>query len=305
MSTDAALPGLGLAASQRASPLREWRTAAALFVTLALWSSAFVGIRAGLRAYAPGEVALLRYLVASILLGGYVLAKQTRLPRARDWPRIALAGALGFTLYNLALNTGELRVTAGAASFVSNTGPVFTALLATALLGERLGVQGWLGLGVSLAGAAVIAGGEGDGLRFEPAVFLVLLAALAQSSYFVLQKPLLARHGSLAFTAVAMWVGTGLMLPFLPGLVARVQVAPLDATLAVVYLGVFPAAVGYVTWGYVLARMPVARTASFLYAVPLLATALGWLWLGEVPSPTSFAGGAIAIGGVLLINGRR
>jgi len=58
---------------------------------------------------------------------------------------------------------------------------------------------------------------------------------------------------------------------------------------------VFPAAIGYVCWAYVLTRMPVARTASFLYFVPAITTALGWVWLREVPSIASLAGGLVAI----------
>jgi drug/metabolite transporter (DMT)-like permease len=287
---------------ERLAPAERLRTTAAVGFTLLVWSSAFVGIRVGLGAYSPGEVALLRYLVASVILGVYCGVTRTRLPRLGDWAQVAFAGAVGFTVYNLALNSGERSVTAAAASFVGNTVPVVSAVLAMVLLRERLSAAGWLGILVSFSGTGLIAVGEGKGLRLEAGVLWVLLAATAQSAYFVLQKPLLTRYRPLELTTLAIWAGTAFLLPFLPGLLAAVPRAPLAPTLAVVYLGAFPAAIGYVTWAYVLARLPVAQAASFLYGVPGLTTLIGWVWLGELPSLLSFGGGALALVGVLIVN---
>jgi hypothetical protein len=92
------------------------RTLIALAVVLLFWSSAFAAIRAALVAYGPYELALLRFLTASAVLGIYALASRMRLPKLRDLPLIAMLGLLGITGYHLSLNVGEVTVTAGSSS---------------------------------------------------------------------------------------------------------------------------------------------------------------------------------------------
>jgi len=278
---------------------------AALVITTVFWASAFAGIRAGLDAYGPGQVALFRFLVASAALAAYAALVRMRLPERRDLPAVFLGGLLAFAVYHVALNYGEVTVSAGSASILIATAPVFTALLAVAFLGERLRALGWFGMGVSFLGSAMISLGEGEGLRLDPSAALILLAALSTSIYFVLQKPYLEKYGALAFTTYAIWAGTLLTLVYLPGLLSEVQTAPLGTTLAMVYLGVFPTAIAYITYAYAFSRLPAARAASFLYVIPVMAYVIAWLWLGEIPTSLSVVGGVVTLAGVLLVNIRR
>lgn len=273
-----------------------------------LWASSYSAIRVGLEAFGPGQVALARLLVTSIVLALYALiAARMPMPEIRDLPAVLLAGLLAFSVYHVALNYGEITVSAGAASILIGTAPIFTALWATAFLGERLSLPGWVGLAVSLAGATLVSVGEGNDFGFDPGAPLVLLSAVCVSVYFVLQKPYLRKYGVLAFTTYAIWTGTLFALVYLPGLLIQAGTAPRGTIISMLYLGVFPTALGYVTYAYTFSRMNASRAVSFLYLIPVVAYAIALVWLGEVPTVLSAIGAVLALSGVLIVNtlGRR
>jgi drug/metabolite transporter (DMT)-like permease len=281
------------------------RLALAAFAFSALvWGSAFAGIRAGLAAYTPVQIALLRFSVASLVLGLIALVRGLPMPRLKDLPGLALIGLLGITLYNVAIGQAQRSLTSGTTSFLVASAPIWMALLGSLVFKERLGLKGWAGILLSFLGVTLIALGSKSGLRFQPAALLALAAALCQSLLFLGQKPFLKRYSPLQVTTYAIWAGTLFLLPFGGGLLAAMARAPLATSDAVVYLGIFPGALGYLTWSYGLARLPAATAGSFLYLVPPIALGLGWLAFREVPAGLALQGGALVLIGVALVNTR-
>lgn len=286
----------------------DWRkeptTWISIVVALLLWASAFAGIRAGLRSYGPGEVALLRFGTATVALLLYALATRMRLPDRRDLPIVALAGFLGITIYHVTLNYGERTVTSGAAALIISASPIFTAMLSSRFLKERINRIGWAGIIISFAGVAMISLGEGGGLTLNTDALLILAAAVATSLYFIVSKPPLRRYSGIEFTSYAIWAGTVPLLVFAPSLFAQYSTAATADTWAVVYLGIFPGAIAYVLWAHALSRMPASRLSAFLYFQPVNAAIIAWFWLGEVPALLTIVGGVISIAGVILLNSK-
>jgi drug/metabolite transporter (DMT)-like permease len=278
------------------------RVVIAIVVSLILWSSAFAAIRVGLKSFGPGELALFRFSIASVALFVYSLITRQPLPRIRDLPMMLLLGFLGFFIYHVGLNAGEVVVPAGSASFIISSVPVFSTLIAFVFLKERLTFLGWMGVLISFCGVALTSLGSGAGFKLEPAALFIVCAAIGESIYFVLQKPFYSRFSGLQLTTYTIWAGTFCMLVFLPGLARQVHTASLNATLAAVYLGIFPAATVYVLWAYALSKVNVSRVTSSLNLQPVLSLAIALLLLGEMPTMVALAGGAITIAGVIVLN---
>ncbi|MBE1535182.1 DMT family transporter [Actinomadura algeriensis] len=275
------------------------RAVAAATVTVVLWASAFVSIRSAGEAYDPGALALGRLLSGTVVLGAIWLVRREGLPPRGAWPGIAAAGVLWFGVYMVALNWGEQLVDAGTAALLVNIGPILIALLGGWLLKEGFSSRLLAGLAVAFAGAAVV-GLSMSGEKGSPllGVLLCVVAAVTYAGGVVSQKPALRHASALQFTTFACAVGTAATLPFAGRLAAQAADAPAGATLNMIYLGVFPTALAFTTWGYALARTSAGKMGATTYAVPAIVVLMSWAFLDEVPGAITLLGGVLCLAGV-------
>lgn len=278
------------------------KTFLAVAITLIFWSSAFAGIKQGLTSYSPGHVVLIRFLVASAVFLIYALIRGIRLPQKGDlWKIIGLSLA-GITIYHSFLTFGETVVPAGTAGLLVASVPAFTAVVSYFFFKERLTALGWSGIAIGFIGVAIISFGTHQSFEFASGAILILVAAIATTFFFIFQKSLFSRYTAVELTAYFTWFGTIPLLIFSPGLFSAIASAPALSTWSIVYLGILPSAVAYITWAIALANAPTSLVASSLYVNPLLAIFIAWIWLGEIPHPIAFLGGAMTIIGVILVN---
>ncbi len=218
---------------------------------LIFWASAFVAIRYSLAGYHPGSLALLRYLIASLVIFLFYKSRWVKIApiQLRDVPMIILVGIFGFGLYNILLNYSELTVTASVASFIVAQMPILTTLLALFFLGESSRPAIWIGMIFSIIGTLLIATSNPHGAPvYQAGILLAIGATISATLYNVLQKPLLKNYHPIQLTCYAIWSGTILLLIYTPQLVHDVQHASINLTLVVIYLGIFPATLGYLIW---------------------------------------------------------
>ncbi len=287
------------------TPRIDATAAIAVAITVIGWASAFPAIRAGLAAFSPLELGALRFAIAAVPAALYLAVRRPALPRANELWRFAVGGMVFIALYTALLNIGEMTVSAGAASFIINVSPIFTAIMAMALLGERFSRLAWFGTFMSFAGIGIIAMGEGGGLSFNGGAVLVLGSALCASVNTIVQKPLLARHHPLTISAWNMVLGALCLSFWLPNGLREAAVADSAGIGAVVYLAIVPGLIAYAAWSTALSRLSAARASNFLYLVSPMATVIGFFWLGEIPTLAGILGGALALGGVVLVNLKR
>jgi drug/metabolite transporter (DMT)-like permease len=306
LSTEGAVaPGTDevMTVAQDTARLDRLAVAAAL-VTVTLWASAFVGIRAVVGDFGPGSLAVGRLAVGSLALGVLVAARGIRLPARRNLLLIVGSGVLWFAIYNVTLNEAERNLDAGTAAMLVNTGPIFIALFAGLFLGEGFPPRLLLGLAVAFAGTAVIgfasSAAPAAGGNATLGIALCLAAALAYAAGVTLQKPALRTVSAPTVTWLACVTGMVVCLPFAPGLVAELGTARPSSIAWLVYLGLFPTAVAFTTWAFALSRTAAGRLGSTTYLVAPIVIVMAWAVLGEVPSWLAIAGGALCIGGVVV-----
>jgi drug/metabolite transporter (DMT)-like permease len=290
--------------NQNALESRDWRPLAAALVSVTLWSSAFVGIRAATRTVPPGALALGRLTIGCVLLGLLLWRRGVLRPTRREVGLLLLAGLLWFGFYNVALNTAERVVDAGTAAMVVNIAPLVIMALAALFLRERLTSRLLAGGAVAFAGVSIIGFATMSGTATLWGVLLSVLATTASAGGVVAQKPVLRRLSALQVTWTCCAIGALCCLPYAPSLVRAVHTAPAVDLAWMAYLGVFPTSVAFTTWAYALARGTASRLAATAYLVPPITIAMSWLILGEVPKVVAILGGALCLVGVIVARRR-
>ncbi len=286
-------------------PVSIGRAYALLFLTMAIWASSFAGIRFVLRELDPFSMTTIRLLFAALCMALVIPLLKLRLPARRDWPRFVGASLLGMSIYHFLLNVGTETITAGQASFIIATIPIWTALLAARFLSEDLTKTHWAGLGLGVLGVGIMSlDADVGGLGAPgPGSWYVLGSAIAAGINIVLCKDLLLRYRAIEIAIYTTVIGA---LPFvfhLPWTIPASQDISMTAWVVLFYLGAVPIGLGYWMSSIALAALPASRTSQMMLLVPPMAALIAWFAIGEEPSKMLFIGGPMIVAGVLL--GRR
>jgi drug/metabolite transporter (DMT)-like permease len=274
-------------------------------VTVTLWGSAFVGIRAAGETLSPGSIALGRLVVSSAILSAVALVRREQLPTRRDLVPIAAYGVLWLAIYSVTLNAAERTVDAGTAAMLINTGPILIAVLAGIFLHEGFPRGLFAGSAIAFMGCVMIGLATTQSrTRGGLGILLCVVAAFAYAVAVVVQKPVLARVSPFQVTWLGVAAATVACLPFVPTLASDAAKASASAVGWTIYLGAFPTALGFATWTFALRRTTAGRMGSLAFLIPVVAILLGWALLGETPPWLALVGGVLTLAGVYLARRR-
>ena len=280
----------------------------ALLAVTVVWGFNNIVVKRALQSFLPLSFNALRFGLATIVIFLLLYLSEGRITVPRSGLReLFVVGFLGNTVYQVAFIKGLSMSSAGNVSFVLATMPATTALLAHLLKIELLPWRGWLGLGVTLAGALVIVTSSGGAFTFGGQTvvgdLVVLAGTLGWAMYTILSRRLTSRYSPMQLTAWTMGLGLLTLIPVcVPELMAQ-DWARLDALdwASLIGSSMLALVFSYVVWNWGLRQLGTARTAIYGNITPLWTGLFGWLLLGETWPPARIAGGMLILAGVALV----
>ncbi len=278
---------------------------AALWIVYLVWGSTYLGIKIAVRTLPPLLTAGTRFLAAAVVLSAAMLVARRSL---RVEPREALAAAgLGVVLLTFGVgmvHVAETRIDSGVAAMIAGSVPL-QIVVWRRIAGEHVPRATALAALVGLVGLALVVGPGGISGGSAAVALLVMLGASmawAGGSFVSRRLPLPGSAfvatvyemlgGGLALVIVALVAGEGGDLDR-----AAFQPGPLAAW---AYLAVVGSVIGFSAYAWLLGNAPISQVVTHQYVNPLVAVALGALFLGERPGATTIAGAVLIVGAVVV-----
>ncbi len=271
------------------------------FITILIWSTAYVGTKIVAGTFSSGSIAVMRCLSASVVLLLAAAALRLPAPKKRDLPWFALSALSGISLYLYCFSRGMTSIGPTTSCVLIALTPVITAVLAFLLFGERLSPIGWLAIGAAFCGVLLMALWEGT-MNINIGVFWTALAALLFAVYNLMQRTLSRRgYEPRGITAYSFAIGSVFLLPYLFEAVPQVLAAPLWHTVVVALMGVFPSAVAYFLWVKALSLAPkTSYVTNYMFLTPFASLALELAFLRQWPDTGAVLGGILILASLVL-----
>lgn len=283
-------------------------TQGVLLLAMLVWGLNVPVVKALTAWFDPILLAVVRMVVASVALTAVLLWKRCPLSalRGRSLAVIVVCAVLMVYLNQILFAEGLHRSTATNAALIMALSPLVSAMLAVVAFGERLTPQRLAGVVLGFTGvAAVVLSHPGSRITTAGVGDLLLVASVASfAAGGAIVQGLAQRMHPLVISWAIYLIGTLLLL-----LQAGMDATPVSLAAVfpgwwpwalVLFSGVLATAVSNLAWNAAIARIGVARTAVFLYWVPVFGVAFAALFLGEQLTPWHLAGFAAVMAGTYL-----
>jgi drug/metabolite transporter (DMT)-like permease len=290
-------------------------------LVIAIWSVNFIAAKIGLRSLPTMTMASFRVVLAGVvMLPAYLLCSrlnafaETAETRRRGFNRrdhwtFLYLGFFGVTVNQVCFTVGLRLTSVSHASVIVGMAPIYTLALAVLLRMEKPTWRKATGMAIAFAGIAVMTSENGI-TAHSPSLLgdaITLAGSVGFAFYVVLGKRVAGKYDPLTMTAFSHFAGALIVLPLAIrravtlGPVQNWMAIPGSAWAALLYMAIFSSAVAYILYYWLLRYLEASQLAAFSYLLPVLATVLGIVWLGERGSWAQLLGGALALGGVYWI----
>jgi drug/metabolite transporter (DMT)-like permease len=291
------------AAFARRSPAA---VALALATVYLVWGSTYLAIRVTDRTMPPFLMSSVRFLIAGTAL--YVFASRGRArPSAREWGAAAIVGAALLLVGNGGVAWAETRLESGFAALIVAIIPLWVAVMDRFFFGRRLSRTAVIGLVIGFAGVALLVRPGGGGDAFAALALVVTTSAWAGGSLFARgaklpESPLLAAAMQMLTASVFLAVA-GLAM----GEASDVHASSFAAKpmIAFAYLVVVGSLIAFSAYAWLLKNVRISVVSTYAFVNPVVAVALGTVFLAEpIGWTTVIAGAAIVVAVVLIVTAR-
>jgi drug/metabolite transporter (DMT)-like permease len=284
--------------------LRVW---AALTTIYVVWGSTFLAIAVVVRDLPPFLSMAIRHLAAGALLFSWVLLRRRdHEPLGfRQWRAAFVFGGALFLVGHGGLAWAQQEVPSGIAALLVGTIPLWMAILAWILLGERLGLRAFAGLALGFGGLALLVDPSGEEGAKPIGALVIVLGALGWAAGSVYSQRSALPKDTLLGAAMGMLAG-GLLLAVFSGARGEFDDATFttDALLATAYMVVVGSLIGFSAYVWLLKTVPASTVSTYAYVNPVIAVILGWAFNDEVITGRTLAAGAAIVVGVALMVSR-
>ena len=294
---------------QTASQPRAWKVLLAFSIIYFVWGSTFLAIRVGVHEVPPFLLAGMRFLVAGLVLFGWMRARGTPSPTRREWGGATLLALLIFVCDYGLLFWAERRVPSGVAAVMLATIPVFMSLSEIIILKtQRLTIRLAAALVVGIGGVAVLVSHSvsfGDAPIDPVGACALIAAAISWSAASALTRKVPLPAEKAMSSGVQMLAG-GVLLVLAAGLLGefrgfQMQAVSAKAWLALAYLIVAGSIIGFTAYVWLIHHESPTKVGTYAYVNPVVAVLVGYFFGGEALGPRTIAGAALVLVSVVVI----
>ncbi len=286
-----------------------WKTLLAFSVIYFVWGSSFLAIRVGVLEVPPLILAAIRFLIAGVVLYGWMIAHGERSPTRRQWISASILALLIFVFDYGLLFWAERRVPSGVAAVMVATIPAFMALAEIIFLGtQKLTLRLGVALLIGIAGVAVLMSRSLhlSGAPIDPrSAAALLVAAISWSIASILPRKLQLPASKVMSSGAQMLLGgvfltvaagaLGEFRDFHPATVSR------GAWFALLYLIVAASIVGFTAYVWLIHHESPTKVGTYAYVNPVVAVLVGYFVGGEALGLRTILGAGFVLIGVVLI----